>query len=78
MSLFERALNVSHDMGMKSVAFPLIGAGLNNYPPMEVMKAIMDACSLLRQPNTPLRRVVIVVWEKNNKTIKVKFLFVWS
>lgn len=71
MSLFERTLNVAHNMGLKSVAFPLIGAGANNYPPLEVMKAIVDACSLFRQKDTPLKEVVIVVWENDSKNIKV-------
>ena len=74
MSLFEQALNISHDMGMRSVAFPLIGAGANNYPPIEVMKAIVDACSLFRQPGTLLKKVVIVVWENDSKNIKVMLL----
>ena len=71
MSLLERSLAILHDLGMTSIAFPLIGAGVNNYPGMEVVKSILDTCSLFRHKGSPLKRVVIVVWKKdtNNKPV---------
>ena len=58
-------------MGFSSIAFPLIGAGVNKYPPKDVIKAILDACSLFRQKDTALRRVIVVVWEHNKKNQQV-------
>lgn len=71
MSLFERSLAITHDMGLSSIAFPLIGAGRNAYPAIEVVKAILDACSLFRQKDSPLKKVVIVVWSGDTKNQKV-------
>ena len=62
MSLLERSLAIAHDMGLTSVAFPLIGTGANSYPIMEVVQAMLDACSFFRQKGSPLKSVVIVVW----------------
>ena len=78
MSLFERSLAITHDMDLVSIAFPLIGSGLNEYPAVEVIKAILDACSLFRQPNSPLKKVVIVIWSGDDKNQKVgnEILFV--
>ena len=56
MSLFERSLAITHDIGLESIAFPLIGSGLNMYPAVEVIKAILYACSLFRQRDSPLKR----------------------
>ena len=56
MSLFERSLAITHDMGLESLAFPLIWSGLNMYPAVEIIKAILDACSLFRQRDSPLKR----------------------
>ena len=53
MPLLERSLAITHDMGSTSIDFPLIGAGANNYPPMEVIKAILDACTLSSDKKTP-------------------------
>ena len=71
MSLLERTLAITHDLGLPSIAFPLIGAGANNYPVLEVIKAIIDACSLFRQKQSPLKKVVIVVWEHDKKNEQV-------
>ena len=71
MSLLERTLAITHDMGLSPIAFPLIGAGANNYPALEVIKAIIDACSLFRQKRSPLKKVVIAVWEHGKKNEKV-------
>ena len=71
MSLLERSLAIAHDMGSSSIAFPLIGAGVNKYPPMDVIKAILDACSLFRQKDTMLKRVIVVVWEHDKKNQQV-------
>ena len=54
MSLLERSLAIAHDMGLTSVAFPLIGTGANSYPTMEVVQAMLDACSFFRQKGSPL------------------------
>ena len=67
MSLLERSLAISHDLGMTSIAFPLIGAGVNKGPCMEVVESILDACSLFRHKGSPLKRVVIVVWKNDTK-----------
>ena len=75
MSLLERSLAISHDLGMMSIAFPLIGAGVNNYPCMDVVKSILDACSLFRHKCSPLKRVVIVVWKNDTKNKPVGHLY---
>lgn len=71
MSLLERSLAITHDMGLSSIAFPLIGAGINKYPATEVIKAILDACSLFRQKVSPLKKIVIVVWKHDHKNQQV-------
>ena len=78
MSLFERSLAITHDMGLESLAFPLIWSGLNMYPAVEIIKAILDACSLFRQRDSPLKKVVIVIWSGDDKNQKVgtEILFV--
>ena len=71
MSLLERSLAIAHDMGFSSTAFPLIGAGVNKYPPMDVIKAILDACSLFSQKDAALKRVIVVVREHDKKNQQV-------
>ena len=73
-SLFERAMNITHDMGLRSIAFPFIGTGVLKYPPLEVMKALLDASSLFREKDSPLKTVYIVVWEQDHKTEQVNIL----
>lgn len=50
-------------MGIGSIAFPLIGAGRLGYPEMDVIKALVDACSLFREKDSKLKTVSIVVWK---------------
>ena len=76
MQLFERSLAITHDMGLTSIAFPLIGAGLNKYPPLTVIEAILDACSLFRQKNSPLKEVVIVIWDKDKHSQNVSIFLI--
>ena len=72
MSLLERSLAIAHDMGFSSIAFLLIGAGVNKYPPMDVIKAILDACSLFHQKDTALKIVIVEVWENDKKNQQVR------
>lgn len=60
-------MNIAHDMGMRSIAFPMIGTGLLAYPALEVLKAFVDACSLFRERDSPLQRVAIVVWKHSSE-----------
>ena len=59
MSLLERSLAIAHVMGLTSVAFPLIGTGAKSYPTMEVVQAMLDACSFCRQKGSPLERIFL-------------------
>lgn len=43
---------------------------------MEVIKAMVDACSLFRQKDSRLKKVVIVVWERDQKNQQVCFYVV--
>ena len=69
-SLFERALNISHDKGWKSIAFPLIGGSID-YPPIKVIKGILNACSFFVKKDSPLKTVRIVIWENDSVNLKV-------
>ena len=73
MQLFKRSLAITNDLSLTSIAFPLIGVGLNNYPVLTVIEAILDTCSLFRQENSPLKRVVIVIWEMDKQSQQVNF-----
>lgn len=64
-------MNITHDISLRSIAFPFIGTGVLKYPPLEVMKALIDACSLFREKDSPLKTVYIVVWDQDSKTEKV-------
>ena len=70
-SLFERALNISHDRGRTSIAFPLIGAGSIGYPALDVIKTIMNACSFFVKKDSPLKEVKIVIHVNDSSTLKV-------
>ena len=61
-------------MGLRSIAFSFIGTGVLKYPPLEVMKALLDASSLFREKDSPLKTVYIVVWEQDHKTEQVNIL----
>lgn len=75
-SLFERALNIAHDLVRDSIAFPMVGAGLLAYPPIEVVvKALIDACSLLREKDSPLKNVTLVIWKNDVETQKVVYMY---
>ena len=58
-------------MGLRSIAFPFIGTGILQYPPLEVMKALLDASSLFREKDSPLKTVYIVVWEEDDEAEQV-------
>ena len=54
-------MNVTYDLGLSSIAIPLIGAGSLEYPLMDIMKALMDACSFYRRYDNQLKRVIMIV-----------------
>ena len=62
-TLFERCLNVAHDMGMRSMAFPLTGGGNLGFSAQQVMMAMLDACSLFRMKDSPLMQVIVIVYK---------------
>lgn len=49
----------------------MIGAGKLAYPPDEVLKALMDACSNFNRTNSTLRYVKLVVWNEDPEQQKV-------
>ena len=70
-ALFERALNITHDLSLTSIAFPFIGTGVLQYPVLDVMKALLDACSLFREKDSTLKTVSMLVWSQDKKTEQV-------
>lgn len=74
-SLFERALNISHDKGRRSIAFPLIGGSIG-YPPIKVIQGILNACSFFVKKDSPLKTVKIVIWEKDSVNLEVVIYYI--
>lgn len=74
-TLFERSLNIAHDMGMTSIAFPMIGCGNLGFSPTQVMAAVLDACSLFHMRSSSLVRVDVIVYERDLVTQQVSVYF---
>lgn len=72
-TLYERSLNIAHDMGLKSIAFPMIGSGRLRYSAKKVLEAFLDACSLFRMKDSSLKKVVMLVWKEDKVTEEVRF-----
>ena len=49
----------------------MVGAGRLKFSVQKVLTAFLDACSLFRMKDSTLRRVYMLVWEKDKETEKV-------
>ena len=64
-------MNIAHDMSLTSIAFPMVGPGRLKFSVQKVLTAFLDACSLFRMKDSTLRKVYMLVWEKDKETEKV-------
>ena len=62
---------MAHDMCMTSISLPMIGCGNLGLSTVQVMMAMLDACSLFRMKGSTLTRVTLVVNQQDQAIAEV-------
>ena len=69
-SCYRTCLRLADERNVSSIAFPAISTGVYGYPAAEAAQiAVREVAAHLQDPNTPIRRVLFVVFDRNSSNL---------